>query len=184
MILIKYKTFYILIMLLIFMACSGPKARKPVTYKSGYDPTESIIFNKKLYQAEENAIKKYMANDSLHQYINSKYGFWYTYLTENKNDTIFPHKGDKVTFRYEIDDLNGNIIYSSQDLGLKNYTIDREEMIQGIQEGIKWMNKGEKARFLLPSHKAYAYTGDDDRIASNTPIAVTLELLEINKLAN
>ena len=173
-------TFYLLLLFGFFTSCSEPKARRPIANKSGYDQSASIAFNKKLYQIEEDVILNYIKKDSLHHYINSQHGFWYVFLDENKTDSIFPKKGDWVTFQYEIKDIKNNEIYSAQELGIKKYKVDQEEMIQGIQEGIKWLNKNEKAIFVLPSHKAYAHIGDENKIAPNTPIIVTIHLLEIN----
>lgn len=176
----KNSLVYIVSLFLLF-SCSQPKPRKPVSHASGYDQSESIAFNKKMYEQESSLIKSFIDRDSLHSYINSKYGFWYAYEIEKKNDSIFPVKGNTVVLNYDIHDFNGNEIYSLSDIGTKNYRVDQEEMIQGLREGIKWMNEGEKIIFLLPSHNAFAYHGDENKIGPNTPIIVTLELIDIKK---
>jgi gliding motility-associated peptidyl-prolyl isomerase len=168
-----------IIILFFLYSCSVPKARKPVSYGTGFDQSESIIFNKKLYSNESDVIKNYIKNDTLHQYIDSKHGFWYAFINEVKNDTIFPVKGNKAVIQYLIADFNENEIYSENEIGIQKYRVDQEVIIQGLREGIKWMNKGEKVKFLLPSHKAYAYHGDENKIGPNTPIIVTLKLINI-----
>jgi gliding motility-associated peptidyl-prolyl isomerase len=170
----------ILLLIAFLFSCSSPKARKPISHGSGFDQSASIAFNKKLYQSESQVIKNYIAQDSMHHYINSQYGFWYKYVHEIADDTIFPSKGNKVSFLYNVSDFNGNIIYDTETLGRQTYVVEEQEMIQGIQEGIKNMNQGEKVIFLFPSHKAYAYHGDENKIGPNTPIIVKLELLNIH----
>ena len=170
----------IYILLILLVGCYNPKPRKPVTYSSGTDQSESIAFNKKLYNQESNMIAQYAENDTIHDYKNSSYGFWYSIINDQE-DTIFPQKGDKITFNYNISDFQGNKFYSEKELGTQTYYVEQQEMIQGIQHGIQYLNTGEKAIFLLPSHMAYGYLGDNDKIGPNTPIILTIEILNITK---
>jgi gliding motility-associated peptidyl-prolyl isomerase len=135
-----------------------------------------------MYQYEANMIENYMKKDSIHQYINSQHGFWYAYIDEIDNDAIMPVKGNIISLKYNIKDFNGNEIYNEEEIGAIKYRVDQEEIIKGIQEGVKWMNEGEKIIFLFPSHKAYAYHGDESKIGPNTPIVVTLKLVDIQKI--
>lgn len=160
-------------------SCANPKPRKPISRTGSVDLTESITFNKKLLLHEENLFKKIIEQDSLHTYINSQYGFWYAYAKKSEEDTKKPVKGDKVTFVYEVKSIDGEIIYSKAEIGEKEYLIDQQDFMQGIQEGIKLMKVNERVIFLLPSQKAYGYYGDENKIGTNTPLIVNLTLLEI-----
>lgn len=173
------------LLILVFVtliACSEPKPRKPINHTTGMDQSSSIAFNKRLYESESTMIQKFIKNDSLHQYIDSQHGFWYTYIYKIDTDEAMPVKGNRVSLQYDIRDFNGNEIYSKAEIGNVEYRVDQEEIIKGLQEGVKWMHVGEKIIFLLPSHKAYAYHGDEHKIGPNTPIVVTVELLNIQKL--
>jgi len=161
------------------IACSQPKPRMPINHSSGYDQSSSIAFNKKLYSNEATLIEAYIKKDSTHQYINSQHGFWYTFINQIPNDTIMPIKGDVISMVYDVQDLYGNEIYSEKEIGNVTYRVDKEEIIKGIQEGIKWMNEGETVKFLFPSHKAFAYHGDEKKIGPNMPIVVNLKLVDI-----
>lgn len=163
-------------------ACSEPKPRKPINHTTGLDQSSSIAFNKRLYESEATMIQNFMKKDSLHQYIDSQHGFWYSYINKVNNDEVIPVKGNRISMEYDIWDFNGNEIYSKAEIGNVEYRVDQEEIIKGLQEGVKWMHVGEKIIFLLPSHKAYAYHGDEHKIGPNTPIVVTVELLNIQKL--
>lgn len=168
------------ILLIFLVGCYNPKPRKPVTYSSGTDQSESIAFNKKLYAQESNMIAAYAENDSILDYNSSSYGFWYVILNDIEDD-IFPQKGDKVTFNYAISDFEGHEIYTEAEIGTQTYYVEQQEMIQGLQEGIQYLNTGEKAIFLLPSHMAYGYLGDNKKIGANTPIIINIEILNIEK---
>ena len=52
-------------------------------------------------------------------------------------------------------------------------------MLTGLRDGIKLMKKGETISFLFPSHMAYGYHGDDQKIGINQPIICTVTLKDI-----
>jgi gliding motility-associated peptidyl-prolyl isomerase len=174
----KYN-FAFLIVLVLFISCGNPKPRKPVMRTGNFDMSESVAFNKKLLAHEEIIFKEIMKVDSTHVYHDSHFGFWYTYLTKNELNSITPIKGNEVTFLYDVKSINGKTIYTQDDLGEIKYLVDQQDFMQGIQEGIKLMKINEKVIFLLPSQKAYAYYGDEKKIGSNTPLIVTVELIDI-----
>ena len=85
-------------------------------------------------------------------------------------------------YTHEILQLNDSILYSKEELGTKSYLIDQEDLISGLQDGIKLMKEGETVSFLFPSYKAYGYSGFD-RVGSNEPLIYKVQLIKINKLS-
>lgn len=173
----KNKIIFLGISILIF-SCAKPEARKPIVRKTSSFMSESVERNKVLNSIEEDLFKNKMDNDSIHDYINSEFGFWYTYNIKKSIENKFPLKGDEVIYSYEIRNFNDEIIYSDEEIGEKNYLVDQEELITGLQDGIKLMRVGEIITFLFPSHKAFGYTGND-RIQSNQPLIYKVHLKEI-----
>jgi gliding motility-associated peptidyl-prolyl isomerase len=84
-----------------------------------------------------------------------------------------------VSFEYEITDLNDSIIYSKEELGIRNYKVDKEDFISAIQKGIKLMKVGETITFVIPSYNAFGITGDGNKIGINQSIKSTITLLNI-----
>ncbi len=170
------------ILLLIFVglliSCSTPKARKPVTQKSSSFLKESIERNKIINKNEEQFFLNLMESDSTKNYISSENGFWYYYNIKNTIATPLPLTGDEVVFTYEIKDINDSIIYNKDELGERNYLVDKEELITGLQDGLKLMQEGETITFLFPSHKVYGYSGYK-KINSNQPLIYTVSLKTI-----
>ena len=123
-----------------------------------------------------------MLSDPQHEYRNSSSGFWYYYSKQNKESSYLPKTGDEVLFEYEIKNLKDSVVYTREELGRIEYLVDKEELITGLQDGLKLMKEGEVVTFLFPSHKAFGYTGSD-RIAPNEPLIYTVELIKINKLS-
>jgi gliding motility-associated peptidyl-prolyl isomerase len=95
-----------------------------------------------------------------------------------------PEFGDVVTFDYSITDLDGNVIYAEGEIPTKNYYMDKEDLFGGLREGLKLMKEGEVVTFIFPSHKAFGYYGDKNRIGTNVPIITKVTLHSINNEPN
>ncbi|WP_430400358.1 gliding motility-associated peptidyl-prolyl isomerase GldI [Flavobacterium sp.] len=165
---------------ILFTSCSKQQARKPVSQTSGTFMKESIERNKKLIAEEEQLIESIISKDTL-DYIASSKGYWYKYDIKTDNDTIFPKRGDIVYFNYEIKDLQNKLIYTKEELKPQEYFVDKENIMMGLRDGIKLMKKGETITFLFPSHMAYGYHGDNEKIGSNEPLICTVTLNDIKK---
>lgn len=152
------------------------EARKPLSQASGTFMKKSAERNKKLIAGEEGQIDSLIKSNPKIKYLASTKGYWYTYVTQNIQDSLTPKKGDVAFFDYEIKDLKGNVIYSEVELRPQTYAVDKQNIMTGLREGIKLMHKNEKITFLFPSHIAYGYHGDDKRIGPNQPLMCTVTL--------
>jgi len=172
-------SFFILFIFL--TGCAKVEPRRPLNPK----PSTTVLqVTKEVYaslkEREEIKIKRLIQLDSSRSYIESQYGFWYTYLVQKKSDKSRPKIGDTVAFTYEISDLEGNLIYSKEALGLKKYVVDKEDFITAIQKGIKLMKEGETITFVIPFYNAFGVSGDFNKIGVNTSIKSTVTLIKIN----
>lgn len=166
------------------MGCvsNQPEARKPVSYNSGSYLKESAAKNKKMVKEEEKAILQIIEDNQEAEYTNSPDGFWYTYQNKaSATDSIYPKKGDLVVFEYDLIKLDGDTIYTKEEIGIREYYIDEERIFSGLRQGIKLMREGETITFLFPSYKAFGYYGDLDRIGSNVPLQSTITLKSIKQ---
>ena len=174
-----YKKLILLSILVTFLvtACKQTQeARKPLSQKSGSFMKKSAERNRKLIAGEEGQIDSLMKSNPKVKYFASTKGYWYTYVVHNLQDTLTPKKGDVAFFDYEVKDLKGNIIYSQLELRPQTYTVDKQNIMTGLREGIKLMHKKETVIFLFPSHIAYGYHGDDKKIGPNQPLLCTVTL--------
>jgi len=160
----------IIILVSLFFGCKSPEARQPVSTKSGSFIKESAERNIKLYQREQEQISAIIERHPDIDYIASESGFWYYYNTKVEQDSITADFGDIVNFNYNIKDLNGNQIYSFDEITTQNYSMDQEELFTGLREGLKLMKAGETVTFLFPSQKAFGYYGDTKKIGTNVPL--------------
>ncbi|MFI8379649.1 gliding motility-associated peptidyl-prolyl isomerase GldI [Leeuwenhoekiella sp. NPDC079379] len=176
--------FNLLVVLLVLVsACKTPEARRPVSQSSGSYVDLSIERNKKMNKAQEDAIKLVMEANPENEYFSSDKGFWYFYNVKDTTDLIKPKTGDVVTFKYEINTLDGNPIVSKDDLGEQTYQIEQsnQDLISGLKDGLKLMQEGDVVTFLLPSHKAFGYYGFEDIIGSNLPIQTKVYLTQVKR---
>lgn len=160
-------------------SCKEQEARRPVTASKSHTLASTAEQLKQINKIEEAKIQDYIAKDSLSTYISSPNGYWYQYLNKVEEDTVSPKKEDVVELSYEIYDLNGQVIYSKEELGLKTYKIDKEDFIPALQMGIKLMKVGETIKFVIPSHNAFGVVGDENKIGINQSIISIVTLLNI-----
>lgn len=174
------KNSFLVLLIILALSCVKVQPRKPINPK----PSTTIFANtanelKKLNQLEEEKILEVIQKDSTKNYIQSNQGFWYTYETKIQDSLPTPKFGDEVQLIYNIKDLKDSIIYSKEELGLKNYIVDKEDFISGLQKGIKLMKIGETITFVLPSYSAFGISGDGNKIGINQSIKSTVTLINI-----
>ncbi len=162
-------------------SCNTIEARKPVSQRTGTVLSHAIKQTKELITAENAFIESFIAKDSTAVYTTAPFGFWYAYNNKIEAEIAFPVEGDVVTFEYSISDIFDTEIYSKTELGIKEYTIDREDFIPALQEGLKLMKVGETVTFIIPSHRAFGLVGDGHKIAMNTTLKSKVTLLNITQ---
>ncbi len=170
------KQLLILTLFVIFVSCKQQQARKPVSHSSGTFLKESAERNKKLIKGEEKLIDSIMKSNPKIKYIASPKGFWYHYQIKNETDTLRPKKGDVAYFDYDVKNIYGKTIYTANELKNQTYVIDKQNIMSGLRHAIKQMRKTEKVTYLFPSHVAYGYHGDNNRIGTNEPLICTVTL--------
>ena len=177
--LIRY--FLAIVIVIFFVGCGGPEPRRPVEVKSGQFIRESVERNKALLEQEEQLIKAIIDLDSTRQYLATDFGAWYVYDNQIQDESYLPVEGDIVTMNYDILSLGNDTIYSGKEIGVISYNVDREEIFRGLRMGVKLLKEGEQVTFLFPSHVAFGYHGDNDRIGPNVPLKSNVTILKIEQ---
>lgn len=168
-------------MLALLTNCGGPEPRKPVKVKTGSFIKKSVERNKLLLQEEEKLLHSIMTADSANHYMDTDFGAWYYYNTQNQSEAYLPVEDDRLTMVYNIIGLENDTIYSEEEIGTVYYRVDREELFPGLRMAVKLLKKGETATFLFPSYLAYGYHGDNNKIGPNVPVKSTISILNIEQ---
>jgi len=171
---------FLLLFIFAFISCKNQEARRPIQATPSVTIYEAVKEENKLINEIENKkIERYIQQDSLSIYTNSSYGFWYKYDIVSTEENPKLKNGDEVELRYEIKNLNNEIIYSEEELGIKSLKIGQQDFIPALQEGLKLMKIGETITFAIPSYKAFGIAGDKNKIGINQSIIVTVTLIKI-----
>ncbi|MDO4729046.1 MAG: gliding motility-associated peptidyl-prolyl isomerase GldI [Bacteroidota bacterium] len=171
-----------LILSVLLVGCSSrEEPRKPVSRASGSFLKQSIEIGVEQKEGEEKIFDSIIKANPDKEYHLSQKGYWYTFIEKNESEDYYPKAGDLVYFESEVLSVVGDTIYKFGDLSEREYMVDKEDIIIGLRDGIKRMKKAEKVQFLLPSHIAYGYVGDKNRIGMNVPLLYTVKVNDIKK---
>tara|TARA_B100001063_G_scaffold224257_1_gene232114 strand:+ start:2610 stop:3146 length:537 start_codon:yes stop_codon:yes gene_type:complete len=170
---------YFIVLLVITISCKDIEPRRPINKKSISFIKNSIKRNKVITKNQESIFKN-IIKESKSKYIYSEKGFWYSFKKKlsSTNKKKLPNPGDQVSFEYQIEDVNGKILYEKKSLGAVKYYVDKEDILPALREGIKLLKNGESAYFLFPSFLCHGYSGDGEKIGINQPLKIFIEITE------
>lgn len=108
----------------------------------------------------------------------SKSGLKYVIIEEGTGSN--PKSGDIVSVNYSGFLLDGKKFDSSIDRGMPYlFTVGRNSVIKGWEEGIALLKKGGKAKLIIPPSLAYGAQGMDPAIPPNATLIFDVELVDI-----
>ena len=152
-----------------------PEQKKKVP---AIDEETLISTNRYIIQKEVERIENYVERRGWDMDI-TKSGLWYMIIEKgNGPDAV---EGKIATIEYEISLLDGTICYSSEQTGLKQFTIGSGGVESGLEEGILMMNEGSEAIFILPPYLAYGIPGDQKKIPPNASLVYNLRLKKVEE---
>ncbi len=180
--LMYYKNLFFTVSMILFLgfSCQSPNPRYPVSQNTSVIDPNVINLAKENIKNQEQLFKKIISQDSTANYISSEYGFYYKILEGDSLKNTPNIKGMQLSYTCDIFDVHNTIIYDSKDVGFLTYYVDEQEIIYGLQEGLKLMDENDTFVFLFPSHVAFGYAGDGDKIGINQPLKYKVKLFKIN----
>ncbi len=102
------------------------------------------------------------------------------YKVIQKGDGVKPEKGQTVAVHYKGMFSDGGVFDDSYKRGAPiEFPVGMGNVIPGWDEGILMLNKGDKARFVIPSNLAYGEAGAGGVIPPNATLVFDVELMEI-----
>lgn len=151
----------------------------PEEVKVDWSKEKSTELNKELAQREKLNIQLFLDRHPNWK-INETGSGLYFYKYEN-GVGLEANSGREAQVQFKISLLDGTECYSTAADEVEIFKIDHSHVETGVQEGIKLMQEGDKAKMIIPSHLAHGLTGDYDKIPPLTPIVVDLYLYKINQ---
>lgn len=167
---------YLMLLLLIaFFACGEkiPKQQNPVSKSEMKNSMETA--NRYLLNEEEEDIANYIKRHGL-EMTSTGTGLRYQILKQGSEKPI--EKGEKVTLEYELHSIAGDLIYSSDNDGVKSFVVGEGSVESGLEEAMNYLHRGDVAKLILPFHLAYGLHGDDNRIPEYATLVYTIKILD------
>ena len=125
---------------------------------------------------DDEIIQKYLADNSL-EAEKTESGLYYV-ITESK-ESDKPQAGDRVEVNYKGYLLSGDMFDQSRGKPF-GFQIGTGQVIQGWDEGIALLGKGDKATLLIPSHLAYGFRGAGAKIPPFAVLRFEVELVDFS----
>jgi FKBP-type peptidyl-prolyl cis-trans isomerase FkpA len=131
---------------------------------------------------EDSTIQVYLKANNLTG-IKTNSGMYYVITQEGSGAS--PVKGDDVSMNYTGMFLDGSKFDSNVDSAFGhvtpyNFPLGMNRVIAGWDEGITYLKKGTKAKFLLPSRTAYGKYGQG-KIPADAILQFDVELVDFKK---
>ncbi len=160
-----------------FTGTSGCNAPQQKTEEKKNVSEKSLIkANRYMVKTEKELIENYIRR---HHLTMKETGSGLRYVILKKGNGPKARKGDIAVINYTVRLITGDVVYSSETNGPKTFEIGHGNVESGLEEGILLLKKGDKAKFILPSHLAYGLHGDDNRIPPKMPIVYDVELKDL-----
>lgn len=167
--------FYVGLTALVLTSCGEPeRGSGPVP---DWDQEKSTRMNKDFAVEEDLDIRLYLSRHEEWNVESTGSGLRYIRMKEGKGPQA--KTGQEAKVQYVVTLLDGTECYRTKADEVEVFKIDRSAIETGIQEGIKKMRVGEKAKLIIPSHLAHGLIGDLDKIPPLTPLIVDIELVEL-----
>lgn len=140
-----------------------------------WSKAQSTALGKELAIQEELDIKIFLEAHKDWNMIRTGSGLRYEILEHGDGDSI--RAGDRAEIEYEIKQLNGKLCSRTESDEYEEFDVDKSEIESGIQEGIKHLKVGDRARFIIPSHLAHGLVGNMDNVPPLTTLWVEINVL-------
>ena len=165
------------LLFVVFLGCQE-KSTQPKPSNNSADLKESLEkANRYLVNDEETDIQNYIERHG-YEMIATGTGLRYLVLKEGTGELIQP--GQKVSLAYELYDITGDLVYSSDNEGLITFVVGKGGAVSGLDEAVRHLRKGDVARLIVPSHLGYGLLGDQNAITDRATLIYLVKVLEVN----
>ena len=172
----KYLCKYLIVCLLLSLFSCGEKQQKQTETLSKSEMKSSMEkANRYLLNEEEEDIENYIKRHGLTMNATGT-GLRYQILKQGSERKI--EKGERVTLEYELHSITGDLIYSSENDGIKSFVVGEGEVESGLDEAMTYLHRGDVAKLIIPFHLGYGLHGDDNRIPEYATLVYTIKIID------
>ncbi len=165
-------------LLFLFVGCNEPETM-PHKQPIDWDARKSSTFNKGLAEKQNTDIQLFleMRPDWKMKETGSGLRIW---IYEHGEGEV-PKPDEIAEIEYEITLLSGEACYKTEDDEYEEVVVDRSDLETGVQEALKLMHVGDRAKLIIPSHIGHGLLGDFDKIPPLKTLVIDLKLIGLKK---
>ena len=169
------KVKYLIMLLLVVLFACNETPKKPVEIPKQEMKKSMETANRYLLNEEQEEIESYVKRHGL-EMVQTGTGLRYQIMKQGAGKQI--QSGDEVSLDYELYSLKGELIYSSENDGVKTFKVGSGNVETGLDEAMTYLHYGDVAKLILPFHLAYGLHGDDNRIPEYATLVYTIKVIE------
>lgn len=156
------------------LSCSD-EPKKQTKPEDNWSKTKSTDLGKELAIQAELEIKLFLEMHRDWDVTKTGSGLQYYIYHHGEGDSI--HAGDVAEIEYVISTLDGTECYKTESDEYEEFVVDKSEVETGLQEAIKKLRVGDKAKLIIPSHIGHGLVGDMRKIPPLTTLLVDITVL-------
>lgn len=131
--------------------------------------------NRYLLKQERETIDEYIKTLG-GSFVETGTGLRYRIVSQGDNDLI--KTGDIVVMEYELRLLNGDLVYSSENEGIKVFRVGHGGVESGLEEAVLHLHNGDVAEVIIPSYLAHGLIGDGNGIPPRSTLVYKLKIID------
>lgn len=159
---------------LFFVLAACTEEEKVVPKDVPWSKTDSSTLSKGIAENEEIKIKLFLEMHKKWKMEMTGTGLRY-YIYEQGTGRS-PKRKETAEIEYEVTLLDGSKCYKTEADEYETIVVDQSDIETGVQEAIKLMKVGDRAKLIIPSHIGHGLLGDLEKIPPMTTLVVDIYL--------
>ncbi len=166
----------VMLALTLIASCGGrEEVREPLQEAKAKEALRDV--NRALVERDRELISAYIQRHGLQGMEEDGAGLFY--LIWGKGMDGKPTAGDIVVLEYTLSLLDGTVCYTSDSTGYKEFVLGYGGVESGLELGVALMQRGQRAKFILPPHLGHGLLGDNEMIPPRSIIVYDVHLVNI-----
>jgi len=163
-------------LLFVLFSCNE---KKPIPINNNdWSKERSVDFNQEINEREVIQIALFLDHHTEYKMSQTETGLRYM-IYKDSIGNVNPAIGQQVYLSLKISLLDGTQCYASEELEDEVFLVDKSDKESGLNEAVKLLSIGDKAKLILPSHLAHGLLGDFDKIPPQSILLIDVQLNNI-----
>ena len=156
-------------LLLISCARQSPQIPSNKGIVADKNTASLLVINQNLAKKEDSVLRKFILQQNK-AFKRSDIGFWYKIDHVGNGSGIKDSVKCKIT--YKLMSIKGKLLLNDEN----QVVIGKKQLVVGLEEGLKLMNKGDSATFIVPWYLAYGMKGNNPGVPPYTSIICKMKV--------